>query len=103
MIIKFGDINCSLGTRILGSEIRYSVIHNLSTNADEIIVFDFTDVEVVSNSFADECFGKLLDEFGLEATRRRTTFMNANPFVSHVIKNAINNRLSKNKRAIATV
>lgn len=100
MIIKLCDIGQSLGTRPLGNHIREDVIiPNICSNGDRM-VFDFQDVEVVSHSFADECFGKLVEKFGLEFVKDRTTFRNANPFVSSVIKSAINNRIMQTKELV---
>lgn len=93
MIIRFADIGSSFGTRSLGNRIREDVLVSLNSNIETRIVFDFEDVEVISNSFADECFGKLIDKIGLEKTRNRTTFRNANDIVTMVIKKAISDRL----------
>ncbi len=93
MIIKFSEINTSLGTRNLGSGIREQVISELQAKYDEPIVFDFQDVEIISHSFADECFGKLVELVGLDFTKNHTTFKNANSMVSMVIKQAIQERM----------
>ena len=93
MIIKFNTINSSLGTRSLGREIREHTIISFSTTAERII-FDFEGVEVISNSFADECFGKLIQTFGLDFTKNRTTFKNTNSNVAMVLKKAMSDRLA---------
>ena len=95
MLIKFKEIGSSFGTRTLGKKIREKEVK--SFNASEKVIFDFEDVELISNSFADECFGKLIEEFGLEFTKNMTTFKNANNLVALVLKKAINDRIKKNK------
>lgn len=97
MKIKFCEFNSSLGTRRLGNSIRQSIITNMGN--EEKIIFDFENVELISNSFADECFGKLIDEFGLQHVKGKTTFVNTNGLVSLVLRKAISDRLS-NKRNV---
>lgn len=95
MIIQFKNINNSLGTRRLGKEIRNEISQNF--NNSDIIVFDFDGIELISNSFADECFGKLVEDFGFNYVKSKTTFRNVNPFVNIVVKKAITDRLRKEK------
>lgn len=67
----------------------------------EITIFDFDSVNLILNSFADECFGKLIKEVGLEKTKKLTTFENMNPCVELVIKKAIKDRINQmNKELI---
>lgn len=94
VIIKFKNINFSLGTRKLGESIRNTISQNII--AEEIIVFDFADVDLISNSFADECFGKLIEDFGIDYVKSKTTFRNVNPLIDMVIKKAITDRIKKN-------
>jgi hypothetical protein len=98
VVIKFSEINTSLGTRKLGNNIREQVIMGIGNKPDEKVIFDFEDIEVISHSFADECFGKLVEIFGLEKTKQHTTFKNTNNIVSMVIKQAIQERLSNVER-----
>lgn len=93
MVIRFKEFGISLGTRELGKKIRSQAVSFFAN--DGKVVFDFSGVELVSNSFADECFGKLIVEHGLEVTKSKTTFFNANETVSLVIKKAINDRIKK--------
>lgn len=94
MVIKFKDIDVTLGTRRLGKNIRDLISQKIQTEA--LIVFDFDGVELISNSFADECFGKLIEQFGLEFVKSKTTFKNTNHLVDMVIKKAIVDRMNKN-------
>lgn len=87
--IKFGE---SLGTRILGKTIRNEIIERIEEG--DKVTFDFRDVNVVSNSFADEVIGKLFLKYDKDFLMKNTNFMNVNSFVESVIKKAINDRLS---------
>ena len=101
MLIRFCEIGESFGTRPLGDQIREGmIIPNLKLTGEAKLIFDFQDVEVVSHSFADQCFGKLIETFGLDFIKDRTTFCNVNPFVSSVIKSAINKRMARNREMI---
>jgi hypothetical protein len=93
MVIKFADIGSSLGTRELGAKVREEIL-NAITNSQEV-TFDMSGVEVVSNSFADECFAKLLLNFELSELKKHTHFKNAEPFVNKVIANAFKGRMNQ--------
>jgi hypothetical protein len=63
MHIMFSHIGKQLVTRRAGSAVRNTIIEGIENN--ENIIFDFAGVEIVSNSFADECFAKLIFHFDL--------------------------------------
>ena len=60
--IQYGE---NLGTRPLGQRVRESLLPMIDQN--DLVVLDFTGVNVVSNSFADECIAKLLLQMMLTA------------------------------------
>ena len=59
---------------------------------DERVVLDFTGVNVVSNSFADECIAKLLLTMPLAELKAHTTFRGFNPLASESVLNALRRR-----------
>ena len=81
--ILFKDISSSLGTRDLGAKIRGSIIEKVAKN--DKVFLDFDGVEVVTNSFADECFGKLRENITTEIFKSKIAFLNTNDFVQRVI------------------
>lgn len=83
MNIQLGNINKSLGTRSLGSRLRMEIEETLKKG--EFVCFDFSNVDFISHSFADECFGKLLLTWDIGELKKVTTFMNANPLVKSII------------------
>lgn len=93
MNMQFKNIGIHLGTRVHGAEVRSQIIDALKQS--DMIVFDFAEVETVSNSFADECFAKLTLFFSLDEVKRKTTFINASPFIKAVIANSFKARLSQ--------
>lgn len=92
MIIEFKHIGKQLGTRVAGALVREQILDALKK--EQKVIFDFTDVDVVSNSFADECFAKLTLFFSLDEVKENTHFQNASPFIKAVIANSFKERLS---------
>ena len=64
--IQYGE---NLGTRPLGQRVRESLLPMIEQN--DLVVLDFTGVNVVSNSFADECIAKLLLHMTLAELKSR--------------------------------
>jgi hypothetical protein len=93
MTFQFKHIGLHLGTRVHGAEVRSEIIAAMAQS--DKIIFDFSEVEIVSNSFADECFAKLTSIFSMEEIKAKTTFVNAIPFVKAVIANSFKARLSQ--------
>ncbi len=85
--IQFGE---NLGTRQLGKVAREKLMPLL--NGDEKVILDFTGIDVVSNSFADECIAKLLIDMPLETLKARTTFKGLNPLAENCVLTAIKRR-----------
>lgn len=85
--IKFGPV---LATRPLGRRVRNEILENLQ--AGEKVVFNLSGVEMLSNSFADECFAKLLLEMDFDHLKQKTTFKNSIPSIQHIISYAMRAR-----------
>lgn len=83
----FGE---NFGTRPLGKRVREQLLPLLQGN--EKVILDFTGVNVVSNSFADECIAKLLLEMSLAELKSRTTFQGLNPIASESVLTALRRR-----------
>ena len=86
----FSEHGNLLGTRLLGKKIREEILQEIEFNNK--VVFDFEGVEIISNSFADECFGKLLLTHDLNTIKLFTTFTNVNKTIVGVVKYAIKQR-----------
>jgi hypothetical protein len=57
------------------------------------IIFDFSNVPLISSSFADEVFGKLFLEFGALEFMRRCSFEHVDPTVQKLIDKAVAQRM----------
>ena len=86
----FREFGQNLGTRPLGKRVREQLLPLIEQN--ECVVLDFTGVDVVSNSFADECIAKLLLEMSLAELKSRTTFRGLNPIASESVLTALRRR-----------
>ena len=87
---SFRDFGKNFGTRQLGQQAREKLMPLLE--GDERVVFDFTGVDVVSNSFADECIAKLLLTMPLAELKARSTFRGLNPLASQSALTALRRR-----------
>lgn len=91
-MIEMRTFGSSLVTRGAGRAAYEAIAHVMGT---EDIVFDFDGVDTITNSFADEVFGRLAYELGMDTLRKRTRFVNIAPFWSKVVRNAIDTRIAQ--------
>lgn len=90
---KFAEYGTDFGTRDMGAKIREKLLPVINGLDDgDKLVFDFTGVNVVTNSFADECIAKLLMEMSLDELKRRTTFKGLNPLAEKCVLVALQRR-----------
>ena len=73
-----------------GQRVRESLPPLIEQN--DLVVLDFTGVNVVSNSFADECIAKLLLHMSLAELKSCTTFKGLNPIASECVLTALRRR-----------
>ena len=90
-IFRFRDFGEYLGTRQLGEKVRNQLWPLIQ--GEEKVCLDFEDVEVVSNSFADECIAKMLLSISLDELKQRTTFRGLNDFARKNIALALKRRM----------
>ena len=89
---KFIEYGTDFGTRDMGQKLRQKLLAIIDSG--EKVVLDFTGVNVVSNSFADECIAKLLMEMPLDELKRHTTFRGLNPLAERSVLVALQRRHS---------
>ncbi|SNU03460.1 protein of unknown function [Prevotellaceae bacterium MN60] len=87
---KFIQYGTDFGTRDMGQKLRQKLLPLIKEN--DKVVLDFTGVNVVSNSFADECIAKLLLEMSLEELKQHTTFKGLNPLANRSVLVALQRR-----------
>ncbi|MBQ0129587.1 MAG: STAS-like domain-containing protein [bacterium] len=74
----------------MGAKIRQELHSFLDQGVS--VALDFSGVNVVSNSFSDECIAKLLLEMPLEKLKQLTTFRNLTPMAERSILVALQRR-----------
>lgn len=89
---RFIDFGVDLGTRQMGQAAHAKLLPLVQ--GEEKVVLDFSGVDVVTNSFADECIAKLLLQMPLEELKKRTTFKGLNSMASKSILGALQRRQS---------
>lgn len=87
---SFSKYGTNFGTREMGAKIR----HELRALIDQgfSVALDFSGVNVVSNSFSDECIAKLLLEMPIDKLKRFTTFRNLTQMAERSILVALQRR-----------
>lgn len=99
MTIEFGVIGSCLGTRFYGAKIRDEIITAWQTT--ETFTLDFTGVDEINETFADECFVKLLLAFDSPGEAvSKLIFKNASPFIKGAISKAIRENLATKAQEI---
>lgn len=87
---KFAQFGENFGTRDMGAKIRQQLLPLIK--GSERVILDFTGVNVVTNSFADECIAKLLLEMPLDELKKRTTFRGLNSVAEKSVLVALQRR-----------
>lgn len=90
MTFEFSKYGTDFGTRDMGAKIRHELQQLLDKGIR--IALDFSGVNVVSNSFSDECIAKLLLEMPLDRLKRIITFRNLSPMAERSILVALQRR-----------
>ncbi|MBO4670728.1 MAG: STAS-like domain-containing protein [Bacteroidales bacterium] len=90
VIFKFSKYGDSMGTRLLGAKIRADLRPLL--DGEERVALDFSGIDTVTNSFADECIAKLLLEMPLDELKSKTTFTGLTPMTERSILTALKRR-----------
>lgn len=83
----------SFGNRITGQKIRTKIENLLTSAPQDVLEIDFTDVELIASSFADEVFGKLALNLGFVGFASRMRLININKFCRGIIDNVVQSRI----------
>jgi hypothetical protein len=86
---KFGK---TLLTRSAGKRLRASLFELLVTDSVDLLVLDFNGVDSISTSFADEAFGKLINEIGDIDVMAKIKPINTGPGVFGMLRMAMKGR-----------
>ena len=95
--VRIADYSGGTGTRRAAERFRHFVINLLGRGAPRVYV-DFAGVSVISSSFADEVFGRLVADYGFLGFQQRFRVVNANMTVASLIDVAVQKRLAQSAR-----
>lgn len=87
-LVNFGE---HLITRDTGTNIREAILTEIKNNNK--VILDFNEVKFLSRHCADEVFGKLVSEIGIENLKEHITIKNTDEFITTLIKYVISNRI----------
>lgn len=100
MKITMSQFGTSLCTRASGRA-AYALINDaLNTSINEKVFFDFSNVFSVTNSFADETFGRLVSERGIEFLRKNTTFGEIDRNIALLIRTVMDRRVDREQAQV---
>jgi anti-sigma regulatory factor (Ser/Thr protein kinase) len=101
--VTLKDYVTSVGSRESGKKISNLLNNVLTMAGTSKIAIDFSDIVMVSSSFADECFGRLIAKVGPAEFFSRVTFENTDMALRSIIDRSIMQRLRHVTEGGATV
>ena len=94
VIFRVADETNSFGSRVAGRPLKNRLSNLARMCPTQEVIIDFTDVALVSSSFADELIGKLFAEFGPMEFMTRFKLVGVSTTVQQLIDRAISQRLA---------
>lgn len=91
-VVRMSDYGTSLATRASGRKAREDIEVAMIFETRPVVL-DFAGVTTVSNSFADECLGKLVSQYGLEELRHKASFEHISHDQALMVRLAIDRRV----------
>lgn len=86
LLIEFINYGKNPGTRFSAASVRKRVEDAWESN--DKFNFDFKGVETITESFADECFGKLILKYEYDKIHEKIVFINTSPSIRKKIQDA---------------
>ncbi len=91
----------SLASRAKAAEFRKGLTIALSTS--ELVELDLTSIDSISHSYADELFGILALQYGLDTLGEKLRIMHASDDTMLVIAQCIHDRVNNPLRCASTI
>jgi len=92
IILNLKNKESGVGTRQSGEKIRNEII-NLYKQSGKTITLDFSEISIISSSFADELIGKLVTEFGFYGFNNIFKLKNMKPDVQSIVQRSVAQRM----------
>lgn len=100
IVLLIKDQSYGTSTRESGKDVRVLAANLLRTQSANVLL-DFTNVTMISSSYADELVAKLLTDNSLENARDRLLITGANSTVELVISDAVRSRTKPDKKMVS--
>lgn len=94
ILFKLSEQTSGFGTRQAGERIRNKIL-NIHQQSDRIIIIDFSGIEIISSSFADELLGKLVIEYGFFGFNNLFKLKNMNGLIQNIVQRSISQRMAE--------
>lgn len=95
-VFRLFDCGTDFLTRGQGERVRARLVElHRSLGPGQSLVIDFTDVDVLTPSFADECLGKLAEVVGAANFRNSISMVGANETVRVLVNAVLASRLNE--------
>jgi hypothetical protein len=90
--IKLQEKNTGVGTRKSGEKIRNELI-NIYNQTGKKIILDFSNINIISSSFADELIGKLVVKYSFYGFNNLFSLKNMSPTVQTIVQRSVAQRM----------
>lgn len=94
LVYKMSEKASGTGTRQSGQRVRRELI-NLHNESQSVIEIDFSNVSVISSSFADELIGKLVSTYGFFGFNQLFRLSAMNPIIQSIVNRSVAQRMSQ--------
>jgi anti-sigma regulatory factor (Ser/Thr protein kinase)/anti-anti-sigma regulatory factor len=91
--IKLSDHVISTGSREAGKKLSILIRNVIAMAEDNRATIDFDNILVISSSFADECFGRLISDMGPVEFFSKISFKNADESIRAIIDRSVVQRM----------
>lgn len=91
--LRLVDHVVSTGSRDSGRKVANLINNVINMAEDRRVDIDFDGIYIVSSSFADECFGRLIAHVGPSEFFSRISFVNCDPSIRAIIDRSVVQRL----------
>jgi anti-sigma regulatory factor (Ser/Thr protein kinase) len=93
LVLRVADERRGVGTRHAGVELRQKCVNLLNAEPTRRLVLDWSGIEMISSSFADEAVGKLFVDLGPTMFASRVGHAGTDPLVRSLLDRAVTQRL----------
>jgi len=86
-------VKTGFGSRKSGAAIRNDVM-NIIRESNQVVVLDFSNISIISSSFADELIGRLMVELGIFKFNNVIRLKGLNNLIQGIVQRSVSQRLS---------